>query len=1220
METRRTFRTKPAAAVAAALFALAVGSLSISAALTSSQIPAACFDDDAIVGTGGDDKLKGTTGDDVIIGRKGDDVIKGKGGNDVICGRGGDDTIKGGNGNDTILGGKGDDTLRGGPGDDTLTGGSGYDTLSGGKDTDACDGESETDCEEPATPTPSPTASPTPTPTATASPTPTPPTSPPNNLKPTAANDTYATDEDQTLNVPAPGVLANDSDPENGLNGAMLLTNAVNGDVTFNPNGSFTYTPDANFNGPDTFTYAATDGTSQSDPATVTINVAPVADPPTATAQNVSATEDTFEVVTLFGNDTDGPNPSVFKITSLPSNGALRDGSGLGGQLIGAGDLPFTLTGNEVTYVPAANFFGLDDFDFKANDGTLDSGAAPVSITVASVNDAPTNVNLSNNSVDEELASGATVGSFSAVDPDAGDLHSFTLAAGAGDTDNGRFAIQGTTLKTGEAFDFETQGPFSIRVKGQDGAGASFEKQFSVTLNNVNDAPVVADQTYSVAENSANGTSVGTPTVTDQDAAQTHGWSITGGNSGSAFAINATTGEITVADVGELDFEDVQQWVLTVRAEDNGTPAKSDSGAVTIDLTNVNETPTDITLSNSSVAENAAVGQNVGNLAPIDPDAGDTHTLSLVAGAGDGDNGKFQITNGVLQAAQSFDFETQGPFSVRIRARDAGNLDYEEVFSISVTDVNDPPSVSAATVALDENSANGTAVHTVAATDEDSPAQDLTYSITGGNTLGAFQIDDSTGAITVADTSDLDFETTPAFNLTVQVEDDGTPAKNDSDTITVNLNNLNENPVVNAATLSLAENSANGTSVGTATASDPDAGHTQTWAITGGNTGNAFAINPNTGEITVADVNDVDFETNPTFSLTVEATDSGAPALSDAETITVNLTNVNEAPVDVSLNDTDVAENASLNTVVGTISGTDPDAGDSGSLVFSLASGAGDADNARFNVGPSNSLRTSEVFDKETQGPFSIRLRATDGGNLQYEEVFQIDVADVNEAPDVNGATFGLDEHSANGTSAGTATFTDPDAGQTRTFSITGGNTGGAFQINPNTGAITVADATDVDYETNHPFALTVQVADNGTPSLSDTGTITINLNDVNDAPTVNAATLSVAENSASGTSAGTVTGADADSPAQTLTWAITGGNTGGAFQITPSTGESTVADANDVDFETNHPFSLTVEATDSGAPALSDAETITVNLTNVNEAPVDVSLNDTDVAENASL
>ena len=1193
----------PAVATAAVFVALASASLGVSSFATSSQLPSACFDEDAIVGTAGDDKLKGTTGDDVLIGRKGDDVIRGKGGNDVICARGGADFVKGGKGNDIVRGGSGDDELRGGPGDDTLTGGSGFDTLLGGIGTDACEGESETDCEEPPTPSPSPTASPTPTPTSTASPTPTPPTSPPNNLKPTAGNDTYATDEDQTLNVPAPGVLTNDSDPENGLTGAMLLTDPVNGDLTFNANGSFTYVPDANSNGADSFTYAASDGTNLSDPATVTINVAPVADPPTATAQSVSTNEDTLEAIDLFGSDPDGTSPTIFKVTSLPANGKLYDGETTADHLILPGELPYTLVDNDVAYDPNVNFFGSDSFAFKANDGSLDSASpATVSVTVVSVNDAPTDVNLSNNSVDEELASGATVGNFSAVDPDAGDIHSFTLAAGAGDTDNGRFVIQSGTLKTDEVFDFETQGPFSIRVRGQDAAGAFHEKQFSVTLNDVNDAPVVTGGTFSLPENSANGTSVGTPTVNDQDGGQTHTWSITGGNASGAFAINPSTGEITVADVNDLDFESTPQFVLTVKAEDNGSPAKDDTDTVTIDLTNVNETPTDLGLSGTSVAENEATGTSVGSLSTTDPDAGDSHSYSLVSGTGDGDNGKFQIDNGVLETAQSFDFETQGPFSVRIQTKDAGNLTHEEVFSISVTDVNDAPVLSPATFSVDENSANGTAVGTASATDEDLPAQTLTYSITGGNALGAFQINSGTGAITVADSSDLDFETNPTFNLTVKVEDDGTPVEDDSDTITVNLNNLNEAPVVNAATLSLPENSANGTSVGTATFSDQDAGQTHTFAITGGNTGGAFQIDPGTGEITVADTNDVDFETNHPFSLTVEVTDDGSPNQSGSNTVTVNLTNVNEVPTDVALSSLNVPENSAIGTTVGTLSATDPDAGDT--HTFSLVPGTGDTDNSRFTV-DGTALKTAETFDFETQGPFSIRVRATDAGSLQREEEFSIAVTNVNEAPVVNGATVGLAENSPNGTSVTTATLTDPDAGQAHTWAITGGNTGGAFQIDSSTGEITVADVNDVDFETNPTFGLTVEATDNGTPALSDTDTITINLTDVNDAPVVNAATLSVAENSANGTSVGTATASDQDSPAQTLSWAITGGNTGGAFQINPSSGEITVADSADVDFETNHPFSLTVEATDNGAPVKTGSNTITVNLTNVNEAPL---------------
>jgi VCBS repeat-containing protein len=136
-----------------------------------------------------------------------------------------------------------------------------------------------------------------------------------------------------------------------------------------------------------------------------------------------------------------------------------------------------------------------------------------------------------------------------------------------------------------------------------------------------------------------------------------------------------------------------------------------------------------------------------------------------------------------------------------------------------------------------------------------------------------------------------------------------------------------------------------------------------------------------------------------------------------------------------------------------------------------------------------------------------------------------------------------VDENAANGTSVGTATFTDPDAGQSHTFAITAGNTGGAFAINASTGEITVASSAAIDFETNPTFSLTVELTDDGVPPLSDTATITINVDDLNEAPVADDATFAVDENAANGTS-----------------FAITAGNTGGAFAINASTGEITVA------------------------------------------------------------
>ena len=199
----------------------------------------------------------------------------------------------------------------------------------------------------------------------------------PVNDAPVAAADSYSTNEDTPLVVAAAGVLANDTDVEGDSLSAVLATGPSNGIVTLNGDGSFTYTPNANFNGSDSFSYKANDGSLDSGVATVSITVSAVNDAPVATAESYSTNEDTPLVVAAAGvlaNDTDvdGDSLSVVLATG-PSNGIV------------------TLNGDgSFTYTPNVNFFGSDSFTYKANDGSLDSGVATVSITVDPINDAPT--------------------------------------------------------------------------------------------------------------------------------------------------------------------------------------------------------------------------------------------------------------------------------------------------------------------------------------------------------------------------------------------------------------------------------------------------------------------------------------------------------------------------------------------------------------------------------------------------------------------------------------------------------------------------------------------------------------------------------------------------------------------------------------------------------------------------------------------------------------
>ncbi|WP_295622784.1 FG-GAP-like repeat-containing protein [uncultured Lamprocystis sp.] len=208
--------------------------------------------------------------------------------------------------------------------------------------------------------------------------------------------------------------------------------------------------------------------------------------------------------------------------------------------------------------------------------------------------------------------------------------------------------------------------------------------------------------------------------------------------------------------------------------------------------------------------------------------------------------------------------------------------------------------VTPATFSLAENSPASTSVGTVSATG----TAPLTFAISAGNadpdgdTRPAFAIDAGSGVITVNDAGDLDYETTPRYDLTVTVTD--TSGASDWAAVRVNLANVdepgNERPEIQDAAFTLPELSPVGTTVGTAT--DIDAGDTQTFALTTGNADSnangkqAFAIDPTTGVLTVNDAGDLDFETTPIFTLGVTVTDSGG--LNDTAAVRVSLTDVNE--------------------------------------------------------------------------------------------------------------------------------------------------------------------------------------------------------------------------------------------------------------------------------------------------------------------------------------
>ena len=192
------------------------------------------------------------------------------------------------------------------------------------------------------------------------------------NTAPVAVDDNFAATEDVALVVPANGVLANDTDVDLDTLTAVpgSVVGPTNGVVVLAADGSFTYTPTANYNGPDSFTYTTTDGTATSSAATVTLTVAAANDAPVAVPNVGGAVEGTQ--------------------LSVPAPGPLADDTDIDGDALTAvlvtaplHAASFSLAADgSYQYRPAAGFVGVDSFSYAASDGIAQSNVVTVTITV----------------------------------------------------------------------------------------------------------------------------------------------------------------------------------------------------------------------------------------------------------------------------------------------------------------------------------------------------------------------------------------------------------------------------------------------------------------------------------------------------------------------------------------------------------------------------------------------------------------------------------------------------------------------------------------------------------------------------------------------------------------------------------------------------------------------------------------------------------------------
>ncbi len=677
----------------------------------------------------------------------------------------------------------------------------------------------------------------------------------PINDPPIAADDAVATDEDVAVSG---SVLDNDTDAEGDKLTASLVDGPENGTLLFNADGTFTYTPNADFNGSDTFTYKADDGNGGTAAATVTVTVNPINDAPVAANDVFVTDEDVAVGGSILGNDAD---PDGDKLTALliagPEHGTLQlnaDGS--------------------FSYTPDADFNGIDKFTYKANDGTADSNPATVFITVLPVNDDPVAANDAVVTDEDVAVSGSVLGNDS--DPDGNKLTALLID----DPDNGTllFNDDGTFTYTPDP-DFNGIDEFIYQV--DDGKGGTATATVTVTVNPVNDAPVAADDSAITDEDiTVNGSVLGNDTDADGDKLTA---TLVDGPVNGTLQFNA---DGTYSYTPNADFIGADQF--TYRANDG--KAGSNVATVVIAVVPVNDAPVAVDDAVTTDEDIALSGSVLGN--DNDPD-GDKLTAQLIDGPQHG--ALLFNADGTFTYTPEADFNGTDKFTYQTNDGSVdGNV---ATVVITVNPVNDPP------IARDDNKATDEdtpVTSDVRFNDFDADGDKLTVQVIDGPENGTLTFN-ADGTITY--TPDADFNGSDKFTYKAN---DGTADSNLA-TVTITVGGTNDVPVaVDDAVVTKEDTAANGSVLG----NDTDADGDKLTAILVDGPDNGTLIFNDDGTFTYTP--DADFNGTDTF--TYQASDD-SPLDSNIATVTITVQPVNDAPVaadDAAVTDEDVALSGSV--------------------------------------------------------------------------------------------------------------------------------------------------------------------------------------------------------------------------------------------------------------------------------------------------------------------
>ena len=711
-------------------------------------------------------------------------------------------------------------------------------------------------------------------------------------------------------------------------------------------------------------------------------------------------------------------------------------------------------------------------------------------------------------------------------------------------------------------------------------------------------------------------------------------YSIVAGNEGARFAINASSGEITVA--APLDFETLSVYSLTVQAR-NQTGGDSGLGNQTIRVRDINEAPffTSTCAVDGSclraLPENQPSSTLLGEaLSAADPDLPSTlngmltyrvEPVSVPFSAGPG---------GELLTSAPLDREAISSFSFELIAEDKGisSLSVRTSVRVLVQDLNDNAPLflqAPSRLPLLEGAPNGTVLTQYVADDDDVGSNaEVMYTLDSLAPV-PFGLDPGTGVLRV--TAVPDHEQRSEFTFTIIASNPDGLSSNVTTVIPI-LDANDNTPIFSQLhyTVSVAENVSEGSSLETVVATDLDSEDNGrvAYEIVSGNFENSLSIDAVTGVISVAAGSRLDREVLPSLTLSVQARDFGQPESRVATaTVVITLTDVNDNPPVFSLSQfmTSVREDTRFPREVLTVSASDRDqAGTANSNVTYRITGGNEE--GLFSISSGGRVCLLGPLDFEEQPLYQLELAAQDGGEPRMEGVATVLVLveDVDELPPVvvGTATVNVSELTPARAALARVDASGLDPALV-SFVITAvvvdsasgaGSGDGVFSVNAS--GYVVLEQT-LDFETAQGYTLQLLASD-GTAAV--TVELTVSVVDENEFPPVfsDPGVLSIAEERPESSPVGTVSTSDRDSGANAaVTYSLVADRPAASyFSLDAVTGELSTLAVLDREALGERglflpPLSeelLTVQARDGGIPSLSATLQLPVRLLDINDNP----------------